>query len=156
MSRLIMIVLCVLSGALFGCVEATDVPEPLHGVQMGQDPLGVYNPIANGEEIPVIYGYQGGFHLPMAIQAAGAEHGEVLEMWFTVTDISTDEVVAQNRFLRQVDDIDENGNFIVGGLYVLVEGPDLVADRKLRITAEISDGDAVSSVERWVWCVNEH
>lgn len=109
-------------------------------------------PLSNGDDIQVIQGPQGGFHILGALQATGIEPGDTdnlfdssnPEIHFKVYD-GDERVDASNAFIQGLDNTRWRDTYEVVGRFVFldIESDDELVGRTLRFTAELTDVDGV-------------
>lgn len=105
-----------------------------------------FEPIMNGQEVPIIEGIQGGYHVWGALRGRG----------FTATDISllfelslNGEVIASADYFEYELPIDRSGDYVYPGVSVIYfenerVGPSSGQEMTLHLTLSTSDGETLT------------
>jgi hypothetical protein len=102
-----------------------------------------YEAVAEGADLPIIAGPQGGYHVWVGLLARNLRRGCVVETQLTLID--SDEAVGNPLFFEvQLFDA-EDGWLQYAGLPVVLD-PTAVEDQPLRVDLTLTDGDGAEAI----------
>ena len=132
-------------GGMAGQVSGGVTPAPEPYLELGTG-FRRFEPVMNGQEVPIIEGIQGGYHVWGALRGRG----------FTATDISLlfelsldGEVIASADYFEYELPVDRSGDYVYPGVSVIYfenerVGPSSGREMTLLLTLSTSDGETLT------------
>ena len=112
---------------------------PMLTLGTGRD---AFEPLSNGQDLPLVRGIQGGCHVWLSLSASGID-GRRVTLSIEVRDVVTTELVAQSATLIRLSQL-EDGSCGVVGFPAVFEAPWRLENRDVRLLVSLIDPNGVT------------
>ena len=133
-----------------GCGAACAAPAGPPALELGAG-RAAFEALADGQDVPMVEGSQGGFHLWVSVRVEGAV-GEGAELTLEASPLATGR---PRQTLRLPPRLEEGAPAEMAGIALVLSRPECFRDREVLLEAELADAaglrlrDAAVVVPRW-------